>query len=343
MRRLPVYILTLILIIACGGENEKKTYTIQGKGIETGTVYLFGTGDTHKQLSSKNCDGEFSISIPLESKAILTLILPNEKTLPLFAEPGTTAKLQADSILNSGWAVMGGKTQLLHDSISRVLDATDDFAKQKKTIEEFIKENPSSEVAVELFRRYLVEIPAPDNEYIKKTIKKLGGTIMDHEYFTNLTLLLDKKPGNAKNKTMPSFKYTTLSNEKINQATFGGKHLLITFWTTWNDNSLEHLKRLENVKEGVKGESFEILNIALESDTALVRQFVEEKQIIGHNACDTKGMNSDVISSLNIASLPFSALVTPYKRIAEYNLKLDSTDIALIDSLVLKHDKKQKK
>ena len=54
-------------------------------------------------------------------------------------------------------------------------------------------------------------------------------------------------------------------------------------------------------------------------------------------------MNSDVISSLNIASLPFSALVTPYKRIAEYNLKLDSTDIALIDSLVLKHDKKQKK
>lgn len=343
MKKLPVYILALILVIACGGENEKKTYTIQGKGIEEGTVYLFGTGDTHKQLSSKNCDGEFSITIPLESKAILTLILPSEKTLPLFAEPGTTAKLQADSVLNSGWAVMGGRTQLLHDSISRILDTTDNIAKQKKVIEEFIKEHPSSEVAIELFRRYLVEIPTPDNEYIKKAMKKLGGTIMDHEYFTNLELQLDKKPSNVKNKTMPSFKYSTFSNEKINQATFGGKYLLMTFWATWNDSSLEYLKRLKNVKEGVKGESFEILNVALESDTALARQLIEENQIIGHNACDTKGMNSDVINSFNIASLPFSLLVTPYKRIAEYNLQLDSAGIAYIDSLVLKHDKKSKK
>ncbi len=344
MRKLSAYILLLILIIACNDEKqETRRYTIQGNGVGTGKVYLFGSGDVHKQLSSTDCDNRFTMSIPLETNATLTLILPNEKTLTLFAEPGMTATLQADSILKSGWAVSGGHTQALHDSISRVLDATDNLEKRKKIIEEFTKKYPLSEVTVELFRRYLIEIPSPDNEYIKKAIGKLGGVIQDHEYFIGVKKLLDKKPGNVKNKLFPNFKYSTIDHGKVDQGMFAGKYLLVTFWDIWSDGSREYLKRLNEVNDSITGENFAILNIAIGSDTARIREIIEENNIVGNNAYDPQGMNSEVLIPFNMTSLPFSTLVTPYKRIEKYHLKLDSADIALIDSLVLKHDKKQKK
>ena len=343
MRKLSAYILLLFLVFSCKEKGETSKFTIQGTGVGTGTVYLFGSGDIHKRLSSTQCDDQFTMSIPLESNATLTLILPNGKTLTLYAEPNMTATLQADSTLKSGWAVIGSRTQTLHDSISRVLDATESHNKHRNTIEEFTKKYPLSEVIVELYRRYLVEIPSPDNEYIKKAVGRLGGVMQDHEYFVSLKKRLDKKPGNIKNKLFPNFKYTTFDNGKADLGMFSGKYLLITFWEAWNENSREHLKRLDEINRNITGESFAILNVAIGSDTAQIRKFIEENEVIGYNTYDPQGMNSEVLEPFNITSFPFSTLVTPYKRIEKYQLNLDDSDIAFIDSLVLKHDKKQKK
>ena len=118
---------------------------------------------------------------------------------------------------------------------------------------------------------------------------------------------------------------------------------MVTFWDIWSEESRERLKRLSEVKEGITGENFAILNIAIGNDTAKIREFIEENEITGSNTHDPQGMNSAVIEPFNITTLPFSALITPYKRIERYQLSLDDADIALIDSLVLKYDKKQKK
>ena len=344
MKKLSVYILMLILVIACNDKKqEPRVYTIQGEGIGTGTAYLLGTGDAHNQFLTIDCKEQLALSIPLEIETRLSLVLPNKKVLTLFAAPGITATLQPDSTLKCGWSVNGGYSQHLHDSISRILDTTDNINVHKKVIDEFAKEYPFSEVIIELFRRYLVEIPDPDKDLIRKSMDKLGGAMQDHEYFANLRKQLDEKIGNAKNKLFPSFKYATIDQNKIDQGTFSNKYLLVTFWDPWNSASLDFLKKLEEVRDSIESESFDILNVAIGNDTARIRTFVEENGIIGHNTYDTKGMNSDVLESFNITSLPFSVLVTPYKRIEKYQIELDSSDIAHRDSLVLKHDKKQKK
>ena len=56
---------------------------------------------------------------------------------------------------------------------------------------------------------------------------------------------------------------------------------------------------------------------------------------------DIKGMNSETLESFNIVTLPYSVLVTPYKRISEYGIKLDSLATARIDSLTHRHDVKE--
>lgn len=332
----------MVLLFSCKGKRMPE-YTIQGSDIKEGTVYLWSSDDTHRELSSVESNGSFTMSVTMSDSAILTLALPDGSIIPLFAKPGITATLRRDTLLKSGWCVDGGATQALHDSISRVLDATDDIAKQKRILEDFRTRHPISEINIELFRRYLVETPQPENEYIRKSISKLGGVLQDHQYFTRVKKMVDNKNGNVKHRMFPDFNYTTADSSDTNLGKYSNGYLLINFWATWNSKSRQSLQNLRMIKEGVKSENFAILNISLDSDSAKWRDAITSDSIIGDNALDCQGMNSKVLEGFNITSLPYSVLLTPYKRIAEYDLTLDSLTAVLIDSLTHRHDTKNEK
>jgi hypothetical protein len=114
-------------------------------------------------------------------------------------------------------------------------------------------------------------------------------------------------------------------------------------WATWNSNSHEQIKKLRELREKVRSENFAILNISLDSDTAAWKNAVQGDSIIGDNVSDYKGMASEVLESFNISSLPYSVIVTPYKRIAEYGVALDTLTAMRIDSLTHKHDTRNEK
>ena len=337
MKRLPTLIALLLLLFSCK-ENGSPCYTIQGSGVKEGEVYLWSNDKDYRDVLSAKNDSCFSISVPLEETTIFMLALPDGKIIPLFASPGTTATLRPDSTLKSGWAVDGDSIQALHDSISRTLDAMKGFEKQKKAIEEFAKSNPLSEINAELFRRYIIDIPAPDNDYIRKSISNLSGVMQDHRYFTITSKLLEKKSGNVKHRMFPAFNYTTIDSNKVNIGTYSGRYLLVNLWATWDSTSHEQIKRLRDIKEKVRSENFAILNISLDSDTTAWSSAIGNDSIIGDNVLDIKGLASEVLESFNITSLPYSIIVTPYKRIAEYDITLDSITAAKIDSLTHRHD-----
>ena len=339
---MPIFALLLLLLFSCK-EKGTQEYTIQGSDVKEGMVYLWSSDETHGELSSTMSNGSFAMSVTMGDSAILTLVLPDGKTIPLFAKRGITATLHPDTLLKSGWRVEGGATQALHDSITRVLDATDDIAQQKKIIEEFIDKHPISEINIDLFHRYLVDIPNPDNEYIRKKISKLGGALQDHQYFVNIKKQVDKKNGSVKHRMFPSFSYTTADSTKSDLGKYTNGYLLINFWATWDSVSRESLGNLRMIKEMVRSENFAILNISLDNDSARWREAIATDSIIGDNVIDIKGMNSEILETFNLTSLPYSMLLTPYKRIAEYDLSLDSLTAVLIDSLTHKHDTKNDK
>ena len=342
MKRLPTLIALLLLLFSCK-EKEVPCYTIQGSGVKAGTVYLWSNDREHKELLQAECDSCFSISVSLEDTTALMLALPDGKTIPLFAIPGTTATLRPDSTLKSGWCVDGGSIQALHDSISCLIDATEGNGKRRKAIEDFAKKHPLSEVNVEFFRRYIIEIPDCDNDYIRKAISNLSGAMQDHHYFAAISKQLEKKNGNVKHRMFPTFNYTTIDDRNVNLGTYSDKYLLVNVWATWHNGSHEQIKRLRELKEKVRSENFAILNISLDSDTTIWSNTIRNDSIIGDNVIDRKGMASDVLESFNITSLPYSVIITPYKRIAEYNVKLDSLTAMKIDSLTHKHDNRNEK
>ena len=65
MKKLLIYTQLLLFLFSCKG-NEASLYTIQGSGIAEGSVYLWSTDESYKELSSTTSDGNFSLSIPLD-------------------------------------------------------------------------------------------------------------------------------------------------------------------------------------------------------------------------------------------------------------------------------------
>ena len=124
--------------------------------------------------------------------------------------------------------------------------------------------------------------------------------------------------------------------------TYIRKYTLVTFWASWDKNSLERLKELVSIKDSVKSESFAILNIALDYDSARWNRMLTEDSIVGDNVLDIKMFHSPLVKQFNIKSLPFTMLINPYQRVIEYDIKTDGLG-ARIDSLARKYDKNEEK
>ena len=335
--------LLLLLLFSCGKKQPGNMYTIEGEtGTPNGLVCVFGTDSRHERVDSVRCDktGAFTLSLPVDTLTPLFFVTPEGRMVPLFAEPALTATLKRDSTLKSGWSIEGGATQALHDSISRVLDATRRESRQIEKIDSFILANPISDVSIEILRRYLTDRPVPENRDIRSRTSKLGGILKDYEYIVALNKKVESKNSNVLHRSMPEFEYSINDSTEVNLETYIRKYTLVTFWASWDKNSLERLKELAAIKDSVKSESFAILNIALDYDSARWNRMLTEDSIVGDNVLDIKMFHSPLVKQFNVKSLPFTMLINPYQRVIEYDVKTEGLG-ARIDSLARKYDRNE--
>lgn len=346
MKNLFIILVSLLLAWSCSEKKqEEPKFTFEGNsGVPGATMYLFGLDSHHDVLDSTLCDknGAFTFSVVLESPASLALITPDGQIVPVYAEPKAKATLNKDASYKCGWRVDAGETQKLYNSISLILDKCTDRKQVYEKVDSFFAAHPVSEVNPEILRRYIVDIPNQDNKEIRARISKFGGKLQDHEYPTRIKKITDNNNSNILHRSFPNFSYKTVDSTDVTLTTYLKKYTLITLWTSWDKESREHMKKLAAVKEGIKSESFAILNISLDYDTAAWRRCIIEDSIIGDNVHDKKMMNSAMINKFNIKSLPHTMLMSPYQRIMEYNVDLDNI-ATRIDSLATRYDKEQER
>ena len=345
MTRNPItYLLLLLLIVSC---NKKETafYTINGNaGNRESSIIVFGIDSRFQKIDSIKTDerGNFSYTIDSDTVVPFIMVMPDGKQIALFAEQGVKAELEYNSTTQRCNITNAGPIQTLHDSISQVIDLCQDNNKVLKTMEDFIEEHPVSEANIVLLRKYFINIPEPDYPQIRSLISKLGGILQDNEYLAITNKNVDSRSSSTLHRQFPSFTYYTADScKEVTHNSFNKTHLLVTFWASWNKESRKQMKFLKEMENGVKSDNFKILNIALEHDTTEWKRYVESDSITGINVCEKNAWSSDIISKFKIKSLPYSILVNPYQRIIRLDVDLEK-DIAVIDSIVTKHDKSVK-
>ena len=159
------------------------------------------------------------------------------------------------------------------------------------------------------------------------------------ERFTNKNV--DSRSSNTLHRQFPPFTYYTADScKEVTYNSFDKTHLLVTFWASWDKNSIERLKELAAIKDSVKSESFAILNIALDHDSARWNRMLTEDSIVGDNVLDIKMFHSPLVKQFNVKSLPFTMLVSPYQRVVEYDVRTEGLGLR-IDTLSRRYDKNE--
>ena len=345
MKRHFIFTLLLALLFSCGKERPENTYTIEGEtGTPNGLVCVFGTDSRYEKVDSVRCDndGSFSLSLQVDTLTPLFLVTPGDRIVPMYAEPKMTATLMKDSTLKSGWCIEGGVAQALHDSISRILDATPAGNRMNEKIDSFIIAHPLSDVCIEIIRRYLTETPEPVNKEIRSRTSKLGGIIKDHEYIVSLNKKTESKSSNILHRSFPDFKYRLNDSTEVTLENYIRKYTLVTLWASWDKNSHGRMRELAAIKDSVKSESFAILNIALDYDSTQWKKFITGDSIVGDNVLDTKMFHSPLVKQFNVKSLPFTILVSPYQRVIDYDVDTEGLG-ERIDSLARRYDREQER
>ena len=341
MKKILLLTLTTLLFAAC---NNAPQYTINGNcGGSNDTLYLFGLDKRYDKIDKIVCneDGAFSHTIDITNSTPLILTTPDGKTIPLYAEPGIEATLTTNNPNNGEWFVKGGREQELYDSIANILKRLDSNSERVVHIDNFIKKYPFSHINIEIIRRFMVNVPNPNNGFIKKRINSLGGTLQDHEYFVKLQKTLDSK-NNSVHKLLPTFSYTTSKGKKITQKSYKEKLLIVNFWASWDSTSQKILKEQSKIYSKNDTSKVALLNISLDYDTAQWHKSIIEDSLAGDHVCDGKVWENEIVSKFSITSLPYTLLVSPYQRIDISAIINDSFKNAT-DSLVNNYFNKKKK
>lgn len=342
MRKALLCIITLLLATAC---KEMPQYSITGNAGQKGdTLYLFGLDNRYDKIEKIACEeqGSFSHVINTDTIAPLGLIMPSGEMITLFAEPGINANILKNEVEGKGWIVKGGKEQALYDSIAGLLSKAESNSAKQVIIEEFTRAYPLSNVNVEIIRRFMVDIPHPNNSFTLSRIRNLGGTLQDHEFFRDLQERIDSKNSNTPYKIFPSFNYTTADGKKVNQGKYKGKMLIVNFWAAWDSLSRVQMRELSKLYATKDTSKIKMLNISLDYDTALWRKSIAEDSIAGDNVCNGKVWDNETVKRFNISNLTFTIAVSPFHRIDMFELNTENFS-AITDSLAGKYFKEEDK
>lgn len=129
--------------------------------------------------------------------------------------------------------------------------------------------------------------------------------------------------------TIPNFTFNGLIGNKTKITDLRGGYVLITFWTSWNEESRNYNTMLIGTyikfrdKKFNQGKRFNVVDISLDTDHKRYDLAMKKDNFAWYyHYVDFKGWQSDLVSHLKIFQVPGNILVDPNGVIIEKNLSI---------------------
>ena len=310
MKHSYLYIVIALLVASCSGDKQSFTLSGKFKGLDEGEFMCFSQSPEWGSLDTiKISGGSFTFSHQLTDTAIITLQYPNFMQTQVIAIPGSTAKLKGDAN-NMKRIVVSGDDEN---------EALSDFNKQTAELnniqataeaEKFIRQNPHLWASIALLDKFFIQAEHPNyakiNDMLTLMLKLRPNRSYLHQIEQSISPIGRCKVGSR----IPSFNATTIKGEHITNATFKGKAILITFWSTMTS---DHIYPIVNQRHLMRSLSDKIaqLNICLDTDTSSCERVLRNDTIGGYNVCDRLTFNSPLVTVFGLTQVPSNILVDP--------------------------------
>lgn len=304
---LSCFVLALILA-SCGAGKGHIRIKGHFKHLGEGELYAYSPSsqwDGFDTIQVK--DGSFSISRPATDTLLVTLQYPNFMQTTLVAIPGKTIKVEGDASNMLRIKVSGSPENKLLTQYRELIFHKSD-AERRKIAARMIEQHPASFASLAIFSEVFLNVDQIDCVEASRLLKLMQHAAPNRPQLKLLSNQLTSVLTNREGSRLPSFTAKTLSGQTVNDRTFSGHPLVISFWASWSTDFSSPLRQLSSMVRS-RSVKLNMLNICLDADTIQCNNVIRRDTLRGYTVCDRRHFMSPLVRKLGLRYVPGNIVV----------------------------------
>lgn len=340
-----VYLLPTMILFACGSKHTNSV-SLSGeiKGMGNDTLYIYGMDNFYDRTDTLPVkDSKFATTLEIDTLVSAWLRFSDGMEYPLYLNKGDKIKIKGSAAELTSLEITGNSLNeeltAFQKELKGVGTPSENVLEEKA--EAFINSHPASLVSIYLLEKYFVQKQQPKFSKIKAMTEHMTGGVKDRPFMEELLDIIQEEEKATVGKTVPYIHLPNAEGTQISRTNFKDKYLLLHFWASWDQQSMETNAALRQIyKKEKKNESFALWGISLDVDRKEWEKAIQKDTLEWEQSCDFYGWNAAIIKQLAIRTLPANLLLTPSGKIEGRDLSLEAIEERLEE---IKQQEKEKK
>jgi hypothetical protein len=324
MKKITYLIFLTLVLASCGVDSGH--FKIEGRllNLNQGEFYVYSPdGGLNGIDTIKVNGGRFAYEVPCEKEATLMLVFPNFSEQPIFAKPGESVDIKADASHLKELEVTGTKdNELMNMFRKQIVNASP--PEMNKYASQFIQDHPESPVSVYLVRKYFIATATPDYRQAMKLMELIMPHQAENGYLNRMYQTTKSIAKTAIGTKIPPFSSIDINGKPVSDSYVNSAPVaVITTWASWNFESIDVQRRLKNLQKTSHGK-MKVISICIDASRKDCRDAMGNDSISWPNICDEQMLESPVLKSLGLYTVPDNIVLQNGRIIAR---KLDANDL----------------
>lgn len=307
-------LLSILLFLASCGEDSHH-FKIEGRLLQMnqGEFYVYSDDASISGFDTIKVEGgRFSFEMPCDHPTTLTLVFLNFSEQPIFAEPGRTVSIEGDASHLKVLKVKGTKTnELMSGFREQIANASPPEIVKYAT--QFIEDHPESPIGVWLVKKYFVAAPNPNYDKALSLIKVMQAKQPKNGVLNRLSGSIEMMKNTTVGNSLPAFTTYDINGKLVSSSTLSSGTAVICTWASWNYNSTDVLRQLQNIQndKGIK-----IVAISVDASKFDCRNFIKINQMTFPVVCTGEMFDTKPLKQLGMLTVPDNIIVKDGKIVA---------------------------
>lgn len=306
MKQIVYVFLLSLLLVSCGSRSGH--FKMEGRllHMNQGELYVYSPDGAIEGMDTiKIQGGRFTYEIPSQHNATLVIVFPNYSTQPIFTEPGEAVEVKADASHLKEMEVEGTDDNELMTKFRKQVASVSPPEELKYAIQ-FVKDHPESAVSVYLTEKYLIQTEGADYKKAAELVNLMAKEQPKNGTLARLKLQLKGLKSANVGTLLPNFSAKDLNGKTITGAELKGKTVIINVWASWSYESMDIQRTLNGMAQ--KGQAA-VIGICLDATAREARDVIKRDNISFPNICDGQMMESKLIKTLGLNTVPDNIVV----------------------------------
>lgn len=306
----------LFSFVSCGAPSG--SFRIEGRlsNINQGEFYIYSTDGGLRGIDTiRLADGRFSYETSIVDEATYFIVFPNYSEQVVFGKSGATAKVSGDVSHLKEIEIEGTKENEQMTELRKHL-ANQTPPEQKKSVLQFINDNPGSIISVYLIDKFLLQGDKPDYKEAYDLVGKLIKEEPDNARLQNLYGQLDVAKGINNFKRMPDFTATDVNGKQVNAFSLKSELNVVLFWASWVSESYGLISQMNTFKKDY-GSRLSVLSVCIDAEKTDCKRRAERDSLKWSTVCDELMWQSPLLRKFSVVDVPCYMLIDKSGRLID--------------------------